>query len=176
MREVGAHVVAQGPERQPRRAGAQPGDHAEMGVLLQLERRVALFHRATEGVKRAGARIAGPGEDQLPGAARGDHLVVDEVGGEAAEGEIAPALPDDLVARREADEVGEPLDDHGVAVADQRRDGVTHGDDLGARAQSSSPSRPSMMASAVSTSCSSTTSGGASLSVLFPAPSSSRPR
>ena len=76
----------------------------------------------------------------------------------------------------EADQVGEPLDHHRVAVADQRRDGVAHGGDLAAAAQSSSPSSPSMIARAVSTSCSSTTSGGASRSVLFPAPSSSSPR
>ena len=55
----------------------------------------------------------------LRGAARADELVVDEVGGHADEREIAPALPDDLVARRERDEVGEAFQRDGVAVADQ---------------------------------------------------------
>ena len=62
--------------------------------------------------------------------ARPDHLVVDDVGGQAAERQVAPALPDDLVTRGEADQVREALDRHGVAVVHQRRDGVVHGRDL----------------------------------------------
>src|SRR4029079_13975258 len=123
-------------------------------------------------------RVPRPGEHQLPGAAGGDHLVVDEIGREPAEREVPPPLPDDLVPRREADEVGEALDHHRVAVADVRRDGLPHGGDLGRRgggAQAISLSRASIIARAVSMSSAPTTSGGASRSVLLPAPSRSRP-
>ena len=88
-----------------------------MGVLLQLERRSAFaFDGATEGVKRARAGVPGPREDQLPGAAGRDHLIVDEIGREPAEDEVAAALADDLVPRGEADQVREALDHHRVAV------------------------------------------------------------
>ena len=56
----------------------------------------------------------------------GHHLVVDEVGRQPGEGQVALALADDLVAGGEADEVGEALDRHGVAVADEVRDRVAH--------------------------------------------------
>ena len=52
-------------------------------------------------------------------AARADELVVDQVRGHPDERQVAPALPDDLVARGERDEVGEALERDGVAVADQ---------------------------------------------------------
>ena len=83
---------------------------------------LAAFHGPAEGVQRARAGIAGPGEDQLPGAAGGDHLIVDQVGREPAEREVAPTLADDLVPGGEADEVGEALDDDRVAVVDVRGD------------------------------------------------------
>ena len=120
----------------------KPGHHAEVGVLLELERRAPPLDRAAEGVERAGAGVAGPGEDQLPGAAGGDHLVVDEIGREPAERQVAAALADDLVPRREADEVGEALDDDGVAVVDVRGDGVAHGGDLGAHGAQSQLGQP----------------------------------
>src|SRR6185312_15842207 len=76
------------------------------------------------------ARVAEPGEDQLAGDARRDHLVVDQVRREPGEGQVAPALADDLVAGGEADEMGEALDRDGVAVADEVGDGVAHRGDL----------------------------------------------
>ena len=42
------------------------------------------------------------------------------------ERQVTPALPDDLVPGREADQVGEALDRHGVAVVHQVADGVVH--------------------------------------------------
>ena len=83
-------------------------------------RRVALGD-APDRVQAAHARVAQPREDELARDARGDHLVVDEVGGHARERQVAPSLADDLVAGREADEVREPLDGHRVAVAHERR-------------------------------------------------------
>ena len=65
--------------------------------------------------------------EATPGA---DHLVVDHVGGHAGERQVAPALPDDLVARREADQVRESLDRDGVAVAHELAHGVLHRRDL----------------------------------------------
>src|SRR5438034_1038628 len=131
VRRVRAHVVAQRPEGEAGRARREARHHAEMRILLDLERRPTLpFHRASERVQRAHAGISGPGENELPGAARGDHLVINQVGREAAQREVAATLADDLVARGEADEMGEPLDDHGVAVVDEAGDGVAHGHHL----------------------------------------------
>ena len=66
----------------------------------------------------------------MRGAARPDELVVDQVGRHADEGEIAPPLPDDLVARREGDQVGEAFECDGVAVADQPRHRLRQRHDL----------------------------------------------
>src|SRR5438876_606212 len=46
---------------------------------------------------------------------------------------IATTLADDLVTRGEADEMGETLDDDGVAVMHEARDGVPHGHHLAGR-------------------------------------------
>jgi hypothetical protein len=82
-------------------------------------------------VERADARVAQPRKDELPGAAGGHHLVVDEVRGEPGQGQVTPALADDLVARGERDEVGEPLDRDQVAVVDVGGDRLAQRDDLG---------------------------------------------
>src|SRR5881628_3044247 len=79
----------------------------------------------------AGTRIAGPGKDEFPGAARGDHLVVDQVRREPGQREVATPLADDLVTRGEADEMGETFDDDGVTVVDEAGDGIPHRHDLG---------------------------------------------
>ena len=60
----------------------------------------------------------------MRGAAGADELVVDEVGRHAHEGEVAPALPDDLVAGGERDQVREALERDDVAVVDEARDRV----------------------------------------------------
>ena len=52
-------------------------------------------------------------------------------GRQPGQGQVALALADDLVAGGERDEVGEPLDRDGVAVADELGDGVAHRRDLG---------------------------------------------
>src|SRR2546425_71404 len=93
--------------------------------------RVLPFHGAPERVQRADTRIAGPGKDELPGAARGDHLVVDQVRREPGQREVATPLADDLVTRGEADEMGETFDDDGVTVVDEAGDSVPHRRDLG---------------------------------------------
>jgi hypothetical protein len=89
-----------------------------------------VLHAAADGVQRPDPRVAEPGEDQLAGDAGADHLVVDHVGGEPAEGQVALALADHLVPGGEGDQVREALDRQGVAVADQRGDRVAHAGDL----------------------------------------------
>src|SRR5882762_1686630 len=106
-RQIRPGVVAQRPEGQPRRARAKPCDHAEVRVLLDLQR--PALHRPAKRVQRADAGIPGPRKDELPGAAGGDHLIVDQIGREAAQREVAAPLADDLVPRGERDEVGEAL-------------------------------------------------------------------
>src|SRR5437660_4365253 len=105
-----------------------------MAVSLDFELRVPspdTLQRAPERVQRAHAGIPGPREHELAGAPRADHLIVDQIRGEARQREVAPSLADDLVPRREADEVSEPLDDDRVAVVDEARAGVAHGQHLG---------------------------------------------
>ena len=92
--------------------------------------RPALLDRTPERVERPGARVARPGEDQLPGAAGGDHLVVDEIRRQPAERQVALPLADDLVPGGEPDEVGEALDDDGRAVVDMALDRLAHRDEL----------------------------------------------
>ena len=86
----------------------------------------------TDGAEPADARIAEPREDQLARDPGGDHLVVDEVGRQPGQRQVALALADDLVTGGEADEVREALDGDRVAVADEVRDGIAHRGDLGA--------------------------------------------
>ena len=129
--QVGLEVGPQRPERQVGRAGGVAPDHPEVAVLLQLQRgRVVVLDPPPDGVQRPHPRVAHPGEDQLGRDPGPDHLVVDDVGGEPAQGQVAPPLADHLVAGRERDQVGEALDGQGVAVAHQLGDGVAHGRDL----------------------------------------------
>src|SRR5215210_6736851 len=174
--QIASHVVPQRPERQPGRAGTQSGHHAEVGIFLQLQYRLLALDRSPKGVEGAGTRIPRPGEHQLSGAAGADHLVVDEVRGESAQRKVAPALPDDFVAGRETDEVGEAFDHDRIAVVHVGGDRIAHADDFGPNAQAISLRQLSIIPSAISMSCSSITRGGASRSALFPAPSSSSPR
>src|SRR5439155_5298069 len=60
--------------------------------------------------------IAAPRENELVRAAHADELIVDEVGRHADQGEVAPALADDLMAGGKGDQVREPFHGHGVAV------------------------------------------------------------
>ena len=134
LRQVGLEVRAQGHERQVRRAGRVSGDHAEVAVLLDLERRPLPDRRRLDPppdrVQPADARVAQPAEDELARDAARDHLVVDHVGRHPGERQVALLLADDLVAGGEPDEVGEALDGDGVAVADEVRDRVAHRRDL----------------------------------------------
>jgi hypothetical protein len=103
-----------------------------VGVFLDLEWRTLAFHRAAERMQRARTGIPSPAEDQLSRHSGRDHLVVDQVRGEAADGKVPPALADNLVPGGKADEVGKSFDDHGVAVVDVRRHRLFHRDDFGA--------------------------------------------
>src|SRR5260370_34016506 len=99
-------------------------------------------------------------------------MMVDRVGGEAGGGARPPLLPNDLVPGREADEVGKPLDHDHVAIVHEGGYRRLHGHHL---AHAMPLKQSSMMARAGSTSDSSTTSGGASRSVLLPAPTNRSP-
>jgi hypothetical protein len=129
--QVGADVAAQHGEGQARRGRDVAVGHPGVAVLFDLQRPwPAVLDRVPEPVQRADAGIAAPGKDQLAGAARADHLVVDDVGGQPDQGEVAPALADDLVAGGDRDEVGESLERDRVAVVDEFGDGFPQGYDL----------------------------------------------
>src|SRR5215469_18045623 len=179
-RQVTAAVIRQRPERELRGAGAETRHHAEVRVLLDVERhRRTFLDRAAQRVERADAGISRPRKDELARASRGDELIVDEIGGQSADRQVFAALADDLMRRREADEMREAFDDDDVAVAHEPRDGVLHRNDLrgdGLQAGTrSSASTSSSMRSAIAASSSSTTSGGARRIVLWPQLRSSKP-
>ena len=90
-----------------------------------------MLDRVAEPVQAADPRVAAPGEDELAGATHADHLVVDDVRGEAHEREVAAALPDDLVARDRRDEMGEPFERDRVAVPYEIGDRLRELYDLG---------------------------------------------
>ena len=124
--EVGADVATEDAERQTRGARDIARGHARVAVLLDLERPwPAVLDRIAEAVERPHARVAAPREDHLLRAARTDQLVVDDVRRHPHEGEVAAALPDDLVPGGVRDEVGEPLERDGVAVVDVALDGFS---------------------------------------------------
>jgi hypothetical protein len=94
-------------------------------VLFELDRpRPAALERVAQPVQRADAGVACPREDQLPGAAHADELVVDHVRRHPHERQVALALTDHLVPGRERDQVGEPFHRHDVPVPHVRGDGV----------------------------------------------------
>src|SRR5688572_8569545 len=97
-----------------------------MAVFLELQGRGVALRSASNGVQRPDAGVAQPGEDELSGHSRGNHLVVDQVRREAAQREIATALANDLVAGGEADEMSEAFDRDGVAVANELGYGIAH--------------------------------------------------
>ena len=128
--EIAAAVAAQHAEREVRRAGRVRGRHAGVRVLLELERRrPAVLDRVAEPVQRADAGVAAPREDELPGAAHPDQLVVDDVGRHPDERQVAPPLADQLVPGRVRDQVREALERDGVAVADELGDRLGERDD-----------------------------------------------
>jgi len=71
-------------------------------------------------------RIPGPRKDELPGAAGGDHLIVDQIGREAAQREVAAPLADDLVPAANEMRWVKAFDDDDIAVTHEPRDGVLH--------------------------------------------------
>ena len=124
--QVGPGVTAQDGKGQP----AGPGDvtvrHTGVAVLLNLEGDgPAGLARITEAMQRADAGVAAPAEDELAGTPRTDQLVVDDIGGHPYQGQVAPALPDDLLAGGERDQVREALEGHGVTVMDEGGYGVS---------------------------------------------------
>ena len=76
-----------------------------MGVLLPFQ--PPGLQLGAHDAQRADARVAHVGEDHLAGAARRHHLIVDQVGGGARQGQVSSALADDLVPGGEGDQVGE---------------------------------------------------------------------
>src|SRR5215212_5856766 len=99
-------------------------------MLLELERlRPAVLDGIAKAVQRADARVAAPRENELARAAHPDQLVVDEIRRHAHERELAPLLPDQLVPRGVRDQVREPLERDGVAVAHGALDRITKRND-----------------------------------------------
>jgi hypothetical protein len=124
LRQVGTRVAAQHGERQVRGAGDVRVGEAGVGVLAQLDwPRPLVLDGVAEAVQRPDAGVAAVGEDHPLDAAEADHLVEEDVGREADDGQVGAALAEQLVPGREGDEVREALERHEAAVLHERRDG-----------------------------------------------------
>ena len=126
-------VAAKDTEREVRRTRRIAGGHARVRVLIELERsRPAGLNRIAKPVERTDAGVPAPGENERAGAPHPDHLVVDDVGRHADEGELASALPNQLVTRGVRNEMREAFERHDVAVMDElshgfgERDALSH--------------------------------------------------
>jgi len=97
-------------------------------MLFDLERlRPALLDGIPEAMQRADARVASPGENQLLRAAGANQLVVEEIRRHPNQRQVADALTDDLVARRERNEMREALECDPMPRPDHLPDGVCEG-------------------------------------------------
>ncbi len=100
-------------------------------MLLELERRgPVVLDGVAKPVQRADAGVPAPREHELARAAHSDQLVVDDVGRHADECQVAPLLPDQLVAGRMRDQVREPLERDDVAVVHEVPNRVGERNDL----------------------------------------------
>ena len=127
-RHIRACVAPQRKERQPRCPGGVPAHHSVMGIFFEVERSGdALLYGAAYTMQRPHAWIAQVAKHQLTRRARCYHLIVNQIGRHADKGEVAPALADNLMPGREADESREALDGDGQAIAHVGSDGLLHG-------------------------------------------------
>ena len=81
-------------------------------------------------MQRADTGISRPTEYQFARHSGGDHLVVNEIGCEAAKGEVLFSLANDLVAGGERDEMGEPFRHDHITVGNKSFDRFRHGEKL----------------------------------------------
>jgi hypothetical protein len=92
-------------------------------MLFDFQRpRPSMLDRVAQPMQRADTGIAAPGEDQLVRASHPDELIVDKVGGHPHQGQIAPALADDLVAGGRGNQMSESLQRDDVAVVHEFAD------------------------------------------------------
>src|SRR5690606_34647578 len=91
-------------KRQPGSPGLEARDHAKVRVFLPFE--PPLFDGRAHSAQRTDTGVPHVREDHLTGAARGDHLLVDQVWRGARQGQSLATLADDLVAGGKGDQVG----------------------------------------------------------------------
>jgi len=113
--------LTHGHEGQPAGARLQAADHPEMGVFLPFQ--AAVLHAVAQPLERAHARVAGVRKDDLAGAARGHHLVVNQVRGGTRQDEVFPSLANDFVPGGKRDEVRKAGGIHKVPVVHVLSDG-----------------------------------------------------
>ena len=116
--EAGAAIAAEDGAGQACRARLVGIGHGCVAVLLGLDgARPAVLDGIAHAAQQADARIAGIGEDHLLREPHADHLVVDDVGRHADQGQVLAALADRLMGGRMRDEMGETFERDDVAVA-----------------------------------------------------------
>ena len=117
---TGPGVTAQDHEGQSGGAGHVPVGQPGVAVLVQLQgKRPAVLDGVAETMQGSDPGVAAPGEDQSAHASHADHLVEEQVRRQPDQGQVLPALADDLLAGGEGDQVGEPLEGDAVTVVDQ---------------------------------------------------------
>jgi len=80
--------------------------------------RPIVFNGVAKSVKEPYPRVTTPREDQLSSASCADQLIANQIGRESYKSEISASLSNDLVTRREWDEVRETLERDDVAIVD----------------------------------------------------------
>jgi hypothetical protein len=83
----------------------QTSDHAEVRILLPFE--FALFDGRTDNPQRPHPGIAHVRKNHLAGAARRNHLIIDQIGCGTGEREVSLSLSDDFMPGRKRNQMCE---------------------------------------------------------------------
>jgi hypothetical protein len=129
--KVAAKVATQGKERQFAGAGRVAPHHAEVGILLNLQRLGdALLDGAADTVQAAHAGIAEVAEDEPSRNPGCHHLVIHQVWRHAREGQVLFALANNLMRGRKTDEGGKAFNRDTPSVVYEAAYRLRHGDNL----------------------------------------------
>jgi hypothetical protein len=118
LRQFGATIAAEDGAGQSGRARLIGVGHGGVAMFLDLQRvGEAVLDRIAHPAQETDAGIAGIGEDQLFRHAHADHLIVDQIGGHADQGEISESLTDRLMRGSGRDQMGKAFKSDLVAIA-----------------------------------------------------------
>src|SRR5689334_3635587 len=83
----------------------------------------AVLHGVAKSRRKADPRVSRPRKDHFAGTASADHLVVNQIGSQTNQRQIATALPDDFMSCSERNKVTEAFSRNGIAVVNEFKHG-----------------------------------------------------